>query len=295
MFPQTTNSMVDNLFVIIVTIIAIIYSIVVRKLQYVYGNRKEMEAFQAESKRIQGEYNQSVKEKNAGRTERLMEEQKQLLGKMGGLMFGQIKVMLIVIVVFLGVLWFVNFIDPHTKDDIKLSLLDNGIDCDKIAGDNVFSGCYEFKNSNYGYWTVTASAYGSNGELIAQNGTYFAYKEPSKVHGFYEKKGKHIGIELDSKTYYPSQTATITAELSEIPTKVEATLDSGSFFYAELPFTIPIFNVKIINRTYWWFILMSVIMSLIIVPVYTKLEKKFRGASNDKEKRQIKINKEEKN
>lgn len=277
--------MVDNLFVIIVTIIAIIYSLVVRKLQYKFGNKKEMEAFQAESKRIQGEYNQATKEKNTGRSERLAEEQKQLLGRMGGLMFGQIKVMLIVIVVFLGVLWFVSYIDPHTKDDVKLSLLDNGVGCDKIAEDNIFSGCYELKNSNYGYWTATVSAYGSNGALIAQNGTRFIYKEASKVSGFYEKKGKPLGISLDSENYYPGQTVTITTKLNETPSKVQAVLDSGSFFYAELPFTIPIFNVKVINRTYWWFIFISIIMSLIIVPVYTKIEKKFRGASNDKEKR----------
>lgn len=264
--------MFEENFVLIVTIIALLYSIAVRKLQYSFGNQSEMDAFQKESKAVNDEFQKASKEKNEVRMQALMEKQKEMFPKMGKLMMGQFKVMGIVLIMFLGIMWVLGEIDPFKKDDISITLVDDGSGCDSVAEDLIYSGCYKLSSTYYGSWVVMAQAYNNNNPF-AQNSTHFIYKEESPGPLYKEVKGEPLGVSTDKERYLPDETVKITATLGTKAEKVEAILNNGTWFYVDLPFAIPLLNIQRIHQAYWWFITVTILSGLLITPIYKKLQK----------------------
>lgn len=264
--------MLEENFVLIVTVIALVYSLGIRMLQYKFGNQREMEEFQKESKALNAEFKKASDEKNDSRVKVIMEKQKQLFPRMGKLMMGQFKVMIPILIIFVGMMWLFDNFDPFKNDDITLELLDDGSGCDSVADDLIYSGCYKLSDENYGPWVVFIEAYDEN--PFAQNSTAFLYKEGSFESLPSEVKGEPIGVTLDKEEYSPGETVKITATPERKAEKVEAVLNSGSWFYVDLPFTIPLLNINRINDPYWWFITVTILSGLIISPIYKKLMKK---------------------
>ncbi|MBN2478118.1 DUF106 domain-containing protein, partial [Candidatus Micrarchaeota archaeon] len=116
-------------FFIIVTVLALAYSIFARVIQYRFGNQKEMEEINKKSRELNEKYKKATEEKNDAKAEAIMKEQTALLGGMGKMMMGQFKVMAMILVVFFGLMWIVGQIDPYTADDISLILVDDGTGC----------------------------------------------------------------------------------------------------------------------------------------------------------------------
>lgn len=263
--------MLEENFALIVAVVALLYSFGIRKLQYAFGNQKEMEALQKETKALNEEYKKAAKEKNETRMERLMKKQQETFPKMGKLMMGQFKVMGVVLLLFFGMMWTLNEFNPFKKDDVFIQLVDDGTGCDSVADDLVYSGCYKLSNDNYGPWVVVVDAY--NGNPFAQNSTSFLYKEGSLELLYTEVKGEAMGVSTDKEEYLPGEVVKITATPGRKPEKIEAKLNMGTWFYVDLPFTIPLLNIQRINQPYWWFITVTILSGLIITPIYKKLQK----------------------
>lgn len=277
--------MFEDNFVLIVTIVALIYSVCVRALQFKLGNQKEMEALNKETKELNKEYKKASEEKNQAKMEAIMKKQQAVFPKMGKTMMGQFKVMAVVIVIFLGVTWVLSSVDPFQKDDALISLVDDGFGCDSTAGDLIYSGCYDLSGDNFGSWVVTVNAY--KGDIFAQNSTGFDYKETTEGPLFLEIKGEPVGVSTDKEKYLPGETVKVIAHLSEKPEKVEARFNLGTWFYVDLPFTIPILNIQRIHQPYWWFITVTIVSGLIITPIYKKIHKKMEGDKDAITKEQV--------
>ncbi|MFA5050004.1 MAG: EMC3/TMCO1 family protein [Candidatus Micrarchaeia archaeon] len=263
--------MFEEYFFLIVALLAISYSLLIRKLQYKFGNQKEMEELQKETKMVNEEYKQASKEKNQARMDSLMKKQQEIFPKMGKLMMGQFKVMGMILIIFLGLMWVVNYMDPFTKDDIKIILLDDGANCDSIANDNIYSACYLLNSKTTGSWAVTINAY-ENGNMFSQNSTYFIYNGKHNPPLYLEVKGEPMEISLDKLNYLEGEEVKITAKPSKKADLIEATLNNGTWFYVDLPFSIPVLEIKRIHQPYWWFITITILIGLIITPIYRKIK-----------------------
>ncbi len=266
--------MLEENFPLLIALVALLYSLITRVLQFKLGNQKEMEALQKQSKVLNEEFKQAQKDENQARMDLIMEKQKAHLGKMGPMMMGQFKVMAVILVFFFGFMWVIDAINPFVQDDILLRLVDDGSGCDSIPGDSIYSGCHTLSNiDNVGPWVATVSAYDSGGGEFAKDSTYFIHQDglPDLLPLVKEKDPIEVNVE---KTHYSTgETVKITAIPSKNASKLTAVLNNATWFYVDLPFTIPLLNVQRISQPYWWFIFVTIIAGLIITPLYKKYRK----------------------
>jgi hypothetical protein len=101
---------------------------------------------------------------------------------------------------------------------------------------------------------------------LGQNWSYILYNSNNDSDTFVEApKGDILEVRSDKKYYSIGESVKLYAtDPSHKATEVDATLNNGTEFYVDLPFTIPIINVKRIHQPYWWFILISLITNLVI-------------------------------
>lgn len=260
-----------TLFAVFVTIAALIYAFIARELQYRFGNRKEMDEFQAKSKILTDEMNDAMKRKDNKKMDELMAKQAEHMKQMTGMMLGSFKVMFLVLGVFFVITWGVNQLDPTVKDDITIKLLDDGKGCDLLAGDGLFTACYT-PESVRGSWSVFVKATKADGGEFGENGTYFYYALNDSSPYVKGPKASPVGVKAEPMMVPLGGQVTITATANGA-SEVYATLDNGTRFYVDLPLTIPILEVKRINDTYWWFIFVALIGGLVISYVMGQLKK----------------------
>lgn len=261
-----------ELYVWLVALASLIYASTTRLIQRKLVNKKEMEAVQKESKELNAEYKKAAERKDKIAMEKITKKQMEMLPKMNKVMMSQFKPMVVVILLFLAFTYVVNYFNPIVKDDIALMLSDDGNGCDEIAGDSIYSTCYEISGENYGKWTYTASAL-SAGNEIGSNQTYFFYGKEDEDRYSENGKGNGVSLSTDKELYQPGDTVKLYATAPDSANEVRATLDNGTWFYVDLPFTLPIFNVQRIYQPYWWFILVSVVLGLLISFVLGRIKK----------------------
>jgi len=265
--------MFEEYFFLFVTVLAIIYAILARVLQFKFGNQRDMEALNKETKEVNAAYKKAADEKNKEKMDLYMKKQQQLFPKMGKVMIGQFKVMAIVLVIFLGLTWVIGTINPYGADDITIHLFDNGLGCDVHAGDGIYSGCYNLTIGNPGQWTTTVNVYDDNNAILAQNSSSFSYIHSNKGQLYLPKKGKPVSVLFSKEVYSYGEQLSVYAvpseELGNID-KVDATFNMGTWFYVDLPVTIPFLNISRIVQSYWWFILVSLLFGLVFSPIYKK-------------------------
>lgn len=265
-----------SIYIIVVATAAVIYGLIARGIQHKLGNRKQMEEIQRESKRLNQEYKDAMNAGKKDKAEEIMKEQMQLIGGMNKIMFAQFKPMLVIIGLFILFTSILGSFDPTLGDDVTVELNDAGTGCDSVSGDGVYSGCHLLESENTGKWTVTVKAL-NDGNEKASNATLFYLGERTDDDFVEQAKGE-IEIGLDKDVYQPGEEILITAVHKsdsqgffdfflgsgeyKAPHSMIAVLDSGTHFEVELPFTIPLLNVKTIYQPYWWFIFISLIFSL---------------------------------
>ncbi len=251
-------------FVALVGLLAVVYAVVVKYVQSKLIDRKEMEGIQAESKRLNAEFDKAKKANNKKRMDEIMEEQMQFLPRMNSMMFKQFRPMIVILVIFFLVTGAINYMDPTVKDDISLKMADDGKGCDLVAGDGNFTACYVLNDSNYAKWTVLVRALDQGGGEIGRNSTFFLYG--SNVSDNYAEgpKGEAIAVGTDRSYYSPGDTIRVVATAPANAALMEATLDNGTAFRVDLPFTIPLINVQRIEQPYWWFIFVSLITNIAV-------------------------------
>ncbi|MFA6530436.1 MAG: EMC3/TMCO1 family protein [Candidatus Micrarchaeia archaeon] len=259
-----------TIYAVFVTIMAVIYAFMTREIQYRFGNRKESEEFQKKSKELNDQMKEASKRKDQKKVEELMKKQTELLPEMNKIMMGQFKMMIPVLILFFALTWVVNNFDQTTKDDVIVTLIDNGIGCDKLAKDYIFSACYLPESKNYGAWAVEVKAFGETNNSVGENSTYFIYGIGDEEPYFKGQKGEPVSVSLSKTKYTAGEEIAIYAK-SDKAVSMTAYLDNGTRFYVDLPFAIPILNVKRINEAYWWFIFVSILAGLAISFIMGKI------------------------
>ena len=257
-----------DFYVIIVTLAAITYSAIAKVVQEKLTNKKEMEGIQLESKKLGDEYKEASKRNDKTKIDEITKKQMALFPKMTGMMFGQLKVLAVVLLVFFTFSWAVGYFDPTVKDDINLDLNDNGQDCDETK-DGVFSGCYKLDGGAEGEWNAKVEAFQSQ-QKSSDKLLYFFFNKNSNS---LQKSSGNLDASLQKELYTTGEVLKIIAK-PEKADSVKAILDSGTTFYVDLPFTIPIVEVKRISGSYWWFIFVSVISSLVFSFIISRIRKR---------------------
>ncbi len=261
-----------QLYIWLVALVAIVYAGITRFIQRKLVNQEEMKAIQKESKELSRQYKEAAKRKDQAEMDRIMKKQMEFLPKMNKMMMQQFKPMIVIIIMFLAFTYVVGLFDPTKQDDITIYLYDNGEGCDAVEGDSIYSGCYEISGENYGKWTFTASAL-NQGSEVGLNHTYFFYGVEDSDTYVEMGKGTQVILSTDKGLYQPGETVYLYASVPPDVTGVSARLDNGTWFHADLPFTLPIFNVQRIYQPYWWFILFSVVFGLLISFILGRIKK----------------------
>ena len=257
-------------FIIIVTLIAILYAGLVRYLQFKTIDRNRMKGIQKELNAINKEYLQAMKAKNEKRTEELQKEQQKLMPEFNKMMMSQMKMMVFIIVIFLGFMWVVGQLDPNTVDDVEVEFtLVDGEWCGEIP----LSGEYR------GPWLFQVTAYSGGGEK-GQNGTIAYYENEAGILPTVVNKGDRFPVWSDKRVYSEGETALICALPPAGTDRVVGKTNSGTWFMVELPFTLPIFNTSVINEAYWWFIAVSIVAGIVL----SLAMRQFDGGKDGKKK-----------
>jgi len=260
-------------YVLVIIIVASIYAVIVREIQNRMVDRKEAERIQKESKRLSEAYGEAVKRGDKKEAEKIMQQQMELLPQMNKMMLGQLKPMAVIMIIFFAVTWVVGVFNPAINDDVSFYLYDDGKGCDKAAGDGVYSACYELNNGSEGKWTATIVAY-ENGMEFARNSTIFYYGK--KIDDNYAEAPRGtLAVATDKNLYAKGEKIVLTAVPEKKATEVKATLDSGTYFKAELPFTIPLvfFDLKNFYQPTSWFIFISILFSLVFSLITGRFKK----------------------
>ncbi|MBU0533041.1 DUF106 domain-containing protein [Candidatus Micrarchaeota archaeon] len=264
--------MTFEIFTALVAFLALIYAGMAKFIQNKLVNREELEAMQAESKKLNEEVKKAQESKNQKKIDEAMKKQMDFLPKMSKTMMSQFKPMIVIMALFFAFTWAVGYINPLVEDDITIVMNDDGEGCDELAGDGIYSACYELEDMNYGKWMYNAKAFNQDNE-IGSNYTYFNYNS-EEVDNFTEMPhGEPVYLSTDKKEYSAGETVKLYAENGNAD-RMEAVLDNGTYFSVVLPLAIPILNVKTIYQPYWWFILISLIANLSISFAMGKLRKK---------------------
>ncbi|MEW6748629.1 MAG: EMC3/TMCO1 family protein [Candidatus Micrarchaeota archaeon] len=276
-------------FAALVGFLALAYAGAVKFLQGKLIDRKEVDAVQAESKRLNEEFKKAQKANDKKRMDKIMQEQIDHFPKLNGVMMKQFKPMIVILVVFMGFMWVINHIDPFVQDDMLVNLTDDGSGCDAVAGDGVYSACIT-PQENEGKWTAHVRAYEGSLE-VASNETYFLYGVESWKDTYVENgKGQPMEVFTDKAVYPAGDAVTLTAVPPKMKSgmsliipitapseakidKVEATISNGTYFRADLPIAIPVLDIQSFYQPYWWFIFISLIANLSISFVMGKMKK----------------------
>lgn len=278
--------MVFEVFTALVAFLALTYAGASRYLQNRLVDKSEMEAIQAESRRLSNEMKKAQDRKDDARVKELMDEQMTFLPKMNTVMMGQFKPMIIILGMFFGLMWVVGQVDPSVKDDIYLNMSDDGHGCDMAAGDGIYTACYNLSgNPNYGKWTFTAQSL-RGGSVVGTNTTWFAYGAHVSDNYSDLPKGDPMNVSTDKASYSAGETIRLYARPGgqTPPEQVKAVLNNGTSFYVDLPLMIPLLNVQRIEQPYWWFVLISFIGSLVISAILGQMKKKNDTEEKAKEK-----------
>jgi hypothetical protein len=263
-------------YVLLVAVAALIYAFIARIIQNKLMDKKEMAAMTAESKRLSEEYKSASKTGDKANVDRVMKEQMDMLPRMNKVMMSQFKPMIVVLMVFFAFNWAVSTFDPTKADDLTVIIKDDGAGCDKVAGDGVYSTCFNFPSSGLGpsKWVVSAHAMSGESE-IGMNSTFVYFNMENSSDTFLlSPSGEPVPVVCDKKTYYPGDTATLRVTPPKRADAVKLILNNGTAFYVDLPFTIPLFNVQRLHDPYWWFIFVALIGGIVISVIMGKLEKK---------------------
>src|SRR3989338_6621999 len=171
--------------------------------------------------------------------------------------------------------------NEKAADDVRIALFDDGLaaHCDAAAGDGIRSNCYALpENATAGAWTLDGFVRAGGAEIV-RNATAFYVEggeaedawlqqtRPSFIDGILGKKVPALNVSMDRKDYSRGQTVEIRAfaEPREPPAEgfeFGAVLDSGTKLYIDLPFAIPLINIRRIIGSYGVFIFSVFVLGL---------------------------------
>jgi hypothetical protein len=261
-------------YAILIALAAFVYSGIARYIQMKLVNKNEMKTMQEESKRLNEEFKKAKESGDKARMDELLKQQMELLPKINKMMLAQLKPMFVIIIVFIAFNYVISYFNPEFGDDTVIQLSDDGKNCDSVAGDRLFSGCFAVNGTQYGKWAVHIKASDAKSE-IGKNSIFFRYNSEANANPYVEPaSGEWFNASLDKQVYYPGDKVTLYANAPARATAITATIDAGTTFYVDLPITLPLINVQRIYGTNWWFIFVALIAGLMISFGVGQLEKR---------------------
>ncbi len=239
-------------FVYIVPIIAFIYIFITRFLQNKLIDKELMKKVQEESKKINAEM------KSTNDLDLVMKKQQKLMEDMNKMMFSQMKYMVVVLVVFFLFSSFLNYINPFLKDDFKVNMT-------KINSNYAFLN-YKIETNRSGMWKVKVETKDGFAEKTF-------YVNTNKEEPEYDAHKGDLFVDINKKFVHSGDYIEINTVSKNPEDNFVAVFNNGTSFYVELPFTIPFLNVKRIYGPTGWFIFSSIVISFLINPIISFIDK----------------------
>ncbi|MEM2138295.1 MAG: hypothetical protein QW568_04360 [Candidatus Anstonellaceae archaeon] len=292
-------------------VIAAIYIAITNFAQGNIGGKNRMRELQLQMKDVQKRMTESAKNKREDELNSAISENWKLTME---IMKIQMQMFAILIGALLLLSYIFPLIEPGTQDDVRLQLFDDGLaaHCDAAAGDGKFSNCYTIPSgAKKGAWIVDFYLYSSSGEQLARQGAPL-YHEGGKAEdiwlqtasqnglldGLLGKVAYSLNVSTGKQNYSSGETVALSAAVSpkingadamvtakpagdspsslpQYGPKLEAVLDSGTFFHVDLPFSIPLLNIRRIIGSYGVFIFAAFVLSIvysIIRALYAKIK-----------------------
>jgi hypothetical protein len=278
---------------IFVALLAAVYVAITTTVQANIGGKNRLKTLQEEMKSVQLQLMEASKGKDPAQSDAIMKKYWDLTGELMMIQFKMLGVLLVILFVFMAI--FPHF-EPGMEDDMKGTLYDDGLaaHCDIAAGDGVYSGCFALPASaRTGAWMAEARLYSAGNETLAKNGTPLyveggapedIWLQPFSQSGFIDglmgKTAYIINATTDRQNVTRGQAVALHAAVSPAPPKearLEGSLDMGTFYYVDLPFTIPLINIRRIIGSYGVFLFAAFVISILYSigkAVYTAVMKK---------------------
>jgi hypothetical protein len=278
---------------IFILVIAAIYVAISTYVQLNVGGKGRFKKIQEDMKELQIKMMAAGKSKNNTELDALFSQNWKLTMEMMKLQFMMFGFLLVVLALLI---WFFPMVEAGLQDDIHLPLYDDGLSahCDAAAGDGIFSNCYIIPaNAEKGAWVVDAHLYSATNESLARNATgiYVDGGSPQDIwlqsnsqggilDGLMGKKSYALGVSTGKQNYTLGETVSIHA--FSVPAKPEgsqlaAVIDAGTRFQADLPFALPLINIRRIIGSYGVFLFSAFLLSMAYTlskAIYTAASKK---------------------
>ncbi|MCX6771293.1 MAG: hypothetical protein NTX79_04515 [Candidatus Micrarchaeota archaeon] len=264
---------------VFVALLAIIYVAITTTVQANIGGKNRLKTIQEDMKSVQLQLMEASKSKDTAASDAVMKKYWELTGELMKVQFQMLAVLLVILFVFMAI--FPHF-EPGAEDDIRAQLFDDGLaaHCDLLSSDGVFSNCFAIPaNASTGAWVADANLYSAANESLAKNGTalYVEKGEPQDIwvqassqsgflDGLLGKTAYHINATADAQNVTRGQTVALHAAVSPaLPAgdRLEGSLDMGTFYYVDLPFTIPLINIRRIIGSYGVFLFAAFVISIL--------------------------------
>jgi hypothetical protein len=258
-------------------VLAALYAAASIWLQNNVGGKGRFRAIQAEMREIQLKIGEAAKRKDNKEMDALFSRNMSLTTEMMKLQFAFLIPLLAAL---LALAAFFPLVEPGTQDDVRLPLYDDGLPshCDTAAMDGIFSNCYQLpQGAQKGAWVIDAFLLSPTNETLARNATaiYVEGGKPADIwlqshtqsgllDALMGKVPHTLSITTDKQNYALGEKVAIRA--SPLPaggsSRVEAVLNSGTFFYVDLPFPLPLLNISRIIGSYGVFLLLAFLLGI---------------------------------
>lgn len=252
-------------YIYFIILAAILYSLTIRYLQNKIIDKNLTKEAQEKVKKLT-ELHKEISKNNKQALEEFNRINDELFPLYNKILFQQLIFMFVILLVFFSFFFFVDFFDPTAKDDIKILL-------EKSGNEGIFLANFSIpRNANSGLWFITVKSYNKY-EEIASNQTYFFVESESNDSIWLQSKGENLSIYLDKNKYKKEELVKIKVKTLPHVEKVEAYINNGTRLYLDLPFEIPIINVRRVYDAGAIFIFYSIIISIFMSIALSLIEK----------------------
>ena len=264
---------------VFVALLAAVYVVITTTIQTNIGGKNRLKNIQEEMKNVQLQLMEASKGSDAAASDAVMKKYWDLTGELMKVQFQMLAVLLVILFVFMAI--FPHF-EPGGEDDLRAQLLDDGLaaHCDAVQGDGVYSGCFAIPaGAATGAWVADVHLYSAGNESLAKNGTALYVEkgapediwiQPASQSGFLDgllgKTAYRINATTDRQNVTRGQKVALYASVSPAPpsgSRMEGSLNMGTFYYVDLPITIPLINIRRIIGSYGVFLFAAFVISIL--------------------------------
>jgi hypothetical protein len=262
---------------IFILLCAVVYVALTMKIQGSVGGKNRLRTIQEEMKTVQLALIEAGKRKDSAESDNIMKKYWSLTGELMKIQFQLLAVLLVVLFAFMAI--FPHF-EPGGEDDIRAQMFDDGASshCDAVLGDGIYSGCFAIPaNARTGAWTADYYILSDGNETLARNASALfveggaledVWLQSSSQNGIIDsamgKKTYHINASQAQNVTRGQQVALFASPMPALPqgARLEGVLNAGTQYYIDLPFAIPLINIRRIIGSYGVFLFAAFVVSI---------------------------------